>query len=154
MSTSVPNSPEEIQEIQERQAAPVVFTLPLQVAEDDIDAMNHANNVVYLRWVQAAAAAHWQAAVTAQQQADYAWVVTRHEIDYLAPALPGEELIARTWVGEVIGARFERFVEIWRRQDNLLLARARSIWVALDARTGRPRRVTVELRRRFMAHEE
>jgi len=134
--------------------APVVFALPLKVSEDDIDARGHANNVVYLRWVQEAATAHWQAGATAQQQADYAWVVARHEIDYLAPALAGEELLARTWVGEASGARFERYVEIWRPKDERLLARARSVWVALDGRTGRPRRVDAGLQRRFRAPAE
>ena len=133
----------------ERSVTPVVYEHPLIVGEDDIDGRGHANNVVYLRWAQEAATAHWRAGATAEQQADYAWVVVRHEIDYLAPALPGEALVARTWVGEASGARFERFVEIWRPQDDRLLARARSVWVALDARTGRPRRVDPDLQRRF-----
>ncbi|HZT43280.1 MAG TPA: thioesterase family protein [Chthonomonadaceae bacterium] len=130
---------------------PVVYELPLKVTEDDIDARGHANNVVYLRWVQEAATAHWRAGATARQQEDYAWVVARHEIDYLASALAGDDLVARTWVGEAAGARFERFVEIWRPQDDRLLARARSVWVALDGRTGRPRRVDSDLQRRFHA---
>jgi acyl-CoA thioester hydrolase len=126
------------------------FEITLRVAEEDIDAMNHANNVVYLRWVQEAAAAHWNAAATEAQKAEYAWVVLRHEIDYLRPALAGEELTARTHVGEVSGARFERVVEIWRPADEKLLARARSVWCALDGRTGKPRRVSDELRQRFL----
>ena len=36
---------------------------PVVVMADDIDAVGHANNVVYLRWVQEAATAHWYAAV-------------------------------------------------------------------------------------------
>jgi acyl-CoA thioester hydrolase len=128
---------------------PVVFTLPLRVEEADIDENNHVNNIVYLRWVQEVATAHWYAAATEQQQANYAWVVLRHEIDYKRPALLGEELEARTHVGEASGAKFERFVEIWRLHDNQLLARARSVWAALDANTGRPRRVEAALRERF-----
>jgi acyl-CoA thioester hydrolase len=128
---------------------PTVYEVRLEVATDDIDAMNHANNIVYLRWVQEAATAHWFAAATEQQQAEYAWVVLRHEIDYLRPALLGDELIARTHVGEATGARFVRHVEIWRQHDNQLLARARSVWAAIDRRTGRPRRVDEALRLRF-----
>jgi acyl-CoA thioester hydrolase len=141
--------PETIIEAEEGVGTPVVFTLPLRVQESDLDAMNHVNNVVYLRWVQEVAAAHWFAAATPEQQAGLVWVVMRHEIDYLRPALLGEELVARTWVGELTGARFTRHVEIWRPQDNQLLARARSVWVALDARAGRPRRVDEAVRRRF-----
>ena len=123
-----------------------VFEMSLRVVADDIDGMHHANNIVYLRWVQEVAIAHWVAVATAAQQADYAWVASRHEIDYLRPALLGDELTARTWVGEVTGARFERHVEIRRTRDGQTLARARSVWVALDVRTGRPRRIDPSLR--------
>src|SRR5690242_9107528 len=79
----------------------VVFELPFQVTEEEVDGMNHANNVVYLTWVQMAATAHWRAAATPEQQADYRWVVVRHEVDYLSPAFAEDNLLARTWVGEV-----------------------------------------------------
>ncbi len=128
---------------------PEVFELPLSVSADDIDAMNHVNNIVYVRWVQEAATAHWNAAATETQKADYAWVLLRHEIDYLAPAFLQDALIARTFVGEAQGARFERFVEILRPADSRLLARSRSVWAAIDMRAGRPRRVTADLRQRF-----
>ena len=133
----------------ESEVVPRRFVLPLQVVEADIDLMGHVNNIVYLRWVQEVATAHWNAAATEQQKADYAWVVLRHEIDYKRPALLGEALEARTYVGEASGAKFERHVEIWRIQDNQLLAKARSVWAALDAQTLRPRRVEPALRERF-----
>lgn len=133
------------------QTAPVVFELPLIVLPEDIDALGHVNNIVYLRWVQDAATAHWNASATDAQKADYVWVVVRHEIDYVAPALLGDDLIARTHVGEASGAKFDRHVEVWRRTDNKLLAKARSVWVAIDARTGRARRVGEALRLRFHA---
>ena len=66
-------------------AVPVVFELPLRMVEADIDTMGHVNNIVYLRWVQKVATAHWNAAATEQQKNDYAWVVLRHEIDLSAP---------------------------------------------------------------------
>src|ERR1051326_854326 len=137
---------------QDEGSSPVVFELPIQVLEADIDELDHVNNIVYLRWVQEVATAHWFSVVTEQQKAEYAWVVLRHEIDYLRPALLGDALVARTHVGEASGARFDRYVEIWRVKDNQMLARARSVWAALDARTGRPRRVDEALRSRFHTH--
>ncbi|HLJ57546.1 MAG TPA: thioesterase family protein [Chthonomonadaceae bacterium] len=134
--------------------AAAVFELPIAVQADDIDGRAHVNNIVYLRWVQDAAAAHWFAAATAEQQAEYVWVVVRHEIDYLRPAVLGDSLVARTHVGAASGARFDRFVEIVRSADGTVLARARSMWAALDATTGRPRRVDAALRARFMRPPE
>ena len=128
-----------------------LLELPLSVHPEDIDRLGHVNNVVYLRWVQEAATAHWRHAATAAQQEEYVWVVMRHEIDYVRPAKLGDSLVARTHVADPVGAKFDRYVEIVRVPDEQLMAKARSIWVAIDPKTGRPRRVTEELVGRFRA---
>jgi acyl-CoA thioester hydrolase len=125
------------------------FQHPIQVDPRDIDRMGHVNNVVYLRYAQDAAVAHWSAVATPEYAESLLWVVRRHEIDYLRPALPGDQLLALTWVGAADGATFERFVEITRPADERLLARVRTVWVALDAQRLRPRRVPEDLRRLF-----
>lgn len=130
-------------------ARPVRFERVLQISPDDIDELTHVNNAVYLRWVQEIATAHWRAAAPPALQAALVWVVLRHEIDYKRPALPGDEILARTWVGEATETRFERHTEIARRTDGVLLARAVSIWCPLDAATGRPRRIDPALHEYF-----
>jgi acyl-CoA thioester hydrolase len=125
------------------------FSLPITVQPSDIDALGHVNNVVYLRWMQEAAAAHWEAAAPAELRGLVSWVVVRHEIDYKAPAFDGERLVARTWVGEPAGATWERFIEIRHSQGDRLLVRGRSVYAALDRSTGRPRRVDAQLREPF-----
>ncbi len=125
------------------------FEQPVPVIPEDFDDLGHVNNVVYLRWVQDVATAHWRAAATPEQQGRYAWVAHRHEIDYKAPALPGDGIIASTWVGQAEAIRFERFVEILRASDRKLLAAARTIWVPISRTTGRPVRVDEDVRRVF-----
>ena len=66
------------------------FAHPITVTQADIDHLGHVNNVVYLRWVQETAVAHWEAAAPADAQQKYHWIVLRHEIDYRAQALPGD----------------------------------------------------------------
>ena len=127
------------------------FELPLTVGADDIDGLGHVNNVVYLRWVQQAAGAHWEAAASPAQRAAVAWVVIRHEIDYRAPAFAGERLVVRTRVGEATAATWERLSEVRRVPDDKLLAQCRSVYVALDPASGRPRRVDASLRAPFGA---
>jgi acyl-CoA thioester hydrolase len=102
-----------------------------------------------LRWVQEAATAHWTAAASAEDQASLVWVVVRHEIDYLRPAMPGDTVIVRTWVGQASKIRFNRFVELQRASDRVVLAKARSVWCPIDTRTGRPVAVSAEVRERF-----
>ena len=120
-----------------------VYELPIAVTEADIDAQRHVNNVAYLRYVQDAAVAHWQSLAPATIQARITWVVRRHEIEYFRPAGPGETLTARTWVGEPSGATWERFTELTR--DGVVLVKARTVWVAIDTETRRPRRVDREM---------
>ena len=116
---------------------------------EDIDEQNHVNNTVYLRWVQEVATAHWQAIASSEAQGEIAWVVLRHEIDYKAPASLGDEIVLRTWVGKATRLTFERFTEILRRSDGQLLSKARTLWCPINAQTGRPVRLRLEVREKF-----
>lgn len=123
------------------------FEHSLIVKAEDIDRQGHVNNVRYLQWIQDIAVAHWLSRATDEQKANITWVVMRHEIDYLRPAFENEEIAVMTWVGESQGAKWERFTEI--RRGDKVLAKAKSIWVALDSKTLRPRRVDVNLKGTF-----
>jgi acyl-CoA thioester hydrolase len=123
--------------------------LSIKVVDTDIDGLGHVNNVVYLRWVQDAATAHWFHASSPQQRSDYAWVAIRHELDYFRPAFVGDQLVARTYVGAVSGVRFERFVEIYRPADSQTLAKSRSVWVVVDPISKRPKRIDPAINRQF-----
>jgi acyl-CoA thioester hydrolase len=126
-----------------------VFEMLVPVQPADIDELNHVNNTVYLRWIQDGATAHWKSLATAEAQAAIGWVVVRHEIDYKMPANLGDEILLRTWVGEASRLKFERFTEIRRKIDNQLLAQARTLWVPIDWKTGKPTRVSADVRARF-----
>ena len=132
-------------------AAPTAerYELPIAVLPDDIDDLGHVNNVVYLRWIQDIAIAHWSAAATPEQQADIAWVALRHEIDYKLPTLLNDAVFARTWVGTADATRFERHTEIVRVADQKVAARGRTIWCPINRKTGRITRVSEAVRQRF-----
>ena len=125
------------------------YEIVLPVDAADLDQLGHVNNVTYVRWVQEAAVAHWSAVAPATDQAKIKWIVLRHEIDYLQQALPGDVVIARTWVGSASRVRFERFTELLRAGDRALLAKARTMWCPIDAERHRPVAVSAEVRSRF-----
>ena len=127
----------------------IPFETSVAVMPEDIDEQNHVNNTVYLRWVQEVATAHWQAIASSEAQGEIAWVVLRHEIDYKAPAFLDDEIVLRTWVGKATRLTFERFTEILRRSDGQLLSKARTLWCPINAQTGRPVRVPLEVREKF-----
>ena len=128
---------------------PERFPIRVRVQPADIDELGHVNNLVYLRWVQEAAIAHWTARTTEAQRAALTWVVVRHEIDYRRPAMPGDDLDVTTWVGVASRRTYERHTEIARASDGTVLAQARTLWVPLDPRTMRITEVSAEVRERF-----
>jgi acyl-CoA thioester hydrolase len=127
------------------------FELTVGVRPADIDAQNHVNNTVYLRWVQEVATAHWETRAPSDARETIGWVVLRHEIDYKTPACLGDEVVLRTWVGKATRITFERFTEMRRASDHTLLSQARTIWVPVITGTGKPMRVPPEVRALFSA---
>jgi len=126
----------------------LTFHHRVTVTDADMDELGHANNIGYLRWLQDAAVAHSTAVGL-----DYAryvelggvFVVRRHEIDYLRPALRGDELEVRTHVSSVMAAKSERRYELVRLRDEAVLARAVTTWGFVDVTSGRPMRIPTEV---------
>jgi acyl-CoA thioester hydrolase len=125
---------------------PYIFYLPIKVVPEDIDELNHVNNIVYLRYVQDAAIGHWKT-VPNEIASQIIWVARRHEIDYLKPAFLGDELTVKTWVDDFVGVKSLRHCEIMRGDE--VLARSVTHWISLDAQTFRPKRITEDVVRQF-----
>jgi acyl-CoA thioester hydrolase len=131
---------------------PAIFRLELRVADDDIDALGHANNVTFVRWIQEVALAHSAAVgfdLAAYQRLGGAFVVVRHEVDYVRPALRDDVLEARTWLSSMMTAKCLRCTELARKDDGQLLAKAVTSWGFIELATGRPKRIADEVRAAF-----
>jgi acyl-CoA thioester hydrolase len=63
--------------------------------------------------------------------------------------MPGDDIVARTWVGAADSTRFERNTEIIRARDQKVLARARTLWCPISRASGKITRVSNEIRARF-----
>ena len=128
------------------------FVLEVAVQPADIDGLGHASNQVYLRWVLEVALAHSTAlgldgaAYFARGQA---WVVRRHELTYLKPALSGDLLRVETRVTGMSAASSVRRTRILRPADGALLLEAATDWVYVDIPRGRPARIPTDVRSRF-----
>lgn len=117
-----------------------VFTIKRIVESSEIDTLNHVNNVVYVKWMEQVATAHWYELTKDHPLPDYVWVVTRHEIDYFKQAVLGDEITMKTWVGKTKGFKSERHIEFYKNKR--LLVKAKTIWAMLDAKTFKPTRIT------------
>ena len=130
-----------------------IFEMALTAAPEHIDELGHVNNAVWVQWIQQVAVAHWEAVADAAHKAAFFWVVVRHEIDYLRPAHAGDQVIARTWVGDAPqGARFDRYIE-FAGPDRKVCVRAKTSWAIIDKASGRPIRVPSEVIAPFLSTE-
>ena len=130
-----------------------VLEFEQRVAPEEIDGLGHVNNQVYLDWFMSAATKHSALAgwpVDKMITAGEGWVVRRHEIDYLAPVLPGDKVRMRTWVETAERASSERQYELVRVADGKLVCRGSTIWVWINFKTGRPTRIPEAVVRDFM----
>lgn len=121
------------------------FEIEIEVKVNDIDELNHVNNVVYVQWIQDVAKAHWESLATKAIQDKYIWVVLRHEVDYLGQAILGNELIAKTWVSWSEGVRSERQVEIRNKETGKVIVKSKTLWCLLDKVTRRPKRIESDI---------
>jgi len=131
---------------------PAIYEHTLLVTADEIDRLGHVNNLVYLRWMQAAALAH--SAVQGwpperYEQLGAGWVVRSHEIKYLQPAYADQAIVVCTWVADMTKVASTRRYKIVRAADQALLASAATQWAFVDYSTGTLKRIPEEVWQAF-----
>lgn len=126
------------------------FSLTFTAEPEHIDQMGHVNNAVWVQWMEALATAHWEAVAPAEHLARYAWVVTRHEIDYRGNIRESERVTGETFIPEgPSGARFDRRVD-FRNAAGKVIVSARTTWAMIDITSGRLMRVPPEVAAPFV----
>lgn len=126
---------------------PGIFRMRRRVEWRDIDEAQHVNNANYLAYIedcnaQVAVAHNWS--LPRLLAAGLGIVARRYRIEYLEPAVMGDELEVTTFVAEVKRSSAVRFYEVIRVRDHKVLARAQVLWVFVDLASGRPRRIPAE----------
>ena len=125
------------------------FEKIITVTQEDLDQLNHVNNVRYVQWVQDIAKAHWMLRAPNQILADYFWVLVRHTIDYKNQAVLGDILKLKTYVLNSEGVTSVRMVEIFNASTNKLLVKSETKWCFMDKKTYRPTRILAEVANLF-----
>ena len=128
------------------------FEYPHVVTHDEIDELDHAGNIHYIKWMQEAAIAHsaangWPAERYIELGAG--WVVRSHDITYVKPAFEGDSIIVRTWVSSARAVTSLRRYEILRNGEELL-ATARTDWAFVNYARQKPIRIPEEVASCFM----
>jgi acyl-CoA thioester hydrolase len=131
---------------------PRILIHHLDVPEEVIDTNRHVSNLAYVRWMQDIAIMHSTARgwpVERYEATGTAWVVRSHYVEYLRPAFAGERLTLLTWVSDIRSRSSTRRYLFWRALDRVEIAKAETVWVFVDARTGRAREISPEMREAF-----
>lgn len=116
--------------------------------EGDIDGFNHVNNARYIDWANEIAWLHSDA--LGLSMADYrrlgvGCVVWRHEFDYVAPVVLGDEIDVATWIAENDNrVRLIRAYEMRNAATGRVVFRGRTVFVSIDMNTGKPARMPKE----------
>lgn len=132
----------------------VAYTRSFTARAEHIDELGHVNNTVWVQWIQDIATAHWDAAARPQDNAQFFWVVVRHEIDYRGNIAEGESVTGETWIdGPAQGAKSDRRVD-FRNAAGKVIVSARTTWAMLDRSSQRLVRVRPEVIAPFQLSED
>lgn len=148
-------------------AASVRLHIPIHLRWGDLDAFNHVNNTSMLKLLEEARVrAFWRPAAGEQAPGTAVLdsgidegvltLIARQEIEYLAPVpYQRHALEVQMWFGKLGGSSVEVCYEVFNGPENgerVLYARSTAIIVLVDAGTGRPTRLTTEMRDAWEPH--
>ena len=120
------------------------FAMRRKVMWQEIDVVGHVNNAQYLAYIsdcgfEVAEAFGWSGARL--QAAGFGVLVRQHHIEYLEPAVLGDELEVATWLYNVRRATAWRVYTINRVRDGAAVARADVYYAFVNLQTGLPSRL-------------
>ena len=120
-----------------------VYRARFTVPPEALDANGHVNNVVWVQWMQDHATAHSDecGGSAAMESAGGTWVARSHHVDYLAPAVAGDEICVATWVLDFRRASSRRRYRFTAADTGRLLVLGETHWVFIDRQSLRPRTV-------------
>jgi acyl-CoA thioester hydrolase len=127
------------------------FSMTFTALPEHIDANGHVNNTVWVQWMEDLATAHWMRDARPEDVAVYAWVVTRHEIDYRGNVAEGEQVTGTTEIREgPSGARFDRHFTFTNAAGKAIV-RAKTTWAMVERQGWRVMRVPPEVAAPFLS---
>ncbi len=122
-----------------------LFEQVITVEEKHLDALGHVNNVVYMSWMQDVALAHSTALGLGMNEYltfNHAMVASEHHVKYRKPCFAGDELILRTWLGELTAFATTRHYLFYRKQDRTVVFQAQSLFVCVELSSGKIKRLS------------
>jgi len=127
-----------------------IYSEIFDVVPNDLDDLNHVNNIRYVEWIQDISKKHWAQVTSREIQESMIWVVRNHNITYHKSAVLGNTINISTYIKSNNGPISTRIVEIKNNNTDELLVKAVTEWCLLDSKTFRPKRVPKEIQALFL----
>jgi acyl-CoA thioester hydrolase len=124
------------------------YTKKIRVQEEDLDELQHVNNVRYVQWIQDISKEHWMQVAVPPYRDSAVWVVRSHNIHYKNAAVLGDTIILKTYIQTTRGALSTRVVEM-NKENGELLVHSKTEWALLNSETLRPMRISEAISQLF-----
>ncbi len=127
-----------------------VHSKTIQVTKDDLDELEHVNNVRYVQWIQDISKEHWLGVASPDILKGSFWVVRHHDIHYKRAAVLGDTIHIKTYITATKGALSFRVVEMSDATNGSMLVYSKTAWCLINANTLKPMRITDAISRLFL----
>ena len=125
------------------------YSIVKTVTKEDLDDLNHVNNVVYVDWIQEVSKKHWEV-VSKNITSPYIWVVRRHDITYYGAAKLDDDVLVSTSVRDSKGPISYRKVHMQDNNTGKVLVKSLTEWCLLNSKTLKPIRVPENIKNLFL----
>lgn len=130
------------------------FSVVEQVRFGDLDAMQHLNNVEFLRYFETARIAYLGSLFPDQTptvRSDFGWIFAECHISYRSPANFGEHVRTAIEPGDVGRSSLRLTFTMTADEDGRLLAEGYGVLVGYDYAEGRSKPIPDQVRERLRA---
>jgi len=134
--------------------APAAFSILQRVRFGDLDAMQHLNNVEFLRYFESARIAYLQQLLPEHDPTvrdKFGWILAECHIRYRSPGFFDEVLRIFIRPGELRRSSFELLFEIRGEDDDRLVAEGSGTMVGYDYSAARAEAIPDDIRERLAA---
>jgi acyl-CoA thioester hydrolase len=130
------------------------FSVPIEVRFNELDAMGHVNNAVYLTYFEVARNAFWLSLRGGNSYRDLNFIVVHTECDYRSPANFGEVLDVFVRIAEMKNSSFVVEYQIIERRSKRIVASGRTVQALYDYDEQRVLPIPDDLRQSVSAFED
>lgn len=128
------------------------FSDPIQVRYSDMDMLGHANNAVYLTYLELARLDYFRQ-VSSRHWDEVALVLAHAELDFRIPLTPGIEPVVRIRTTKLGTTSLTMDNLITDTTGERIFFSAATVMVAIDTTSGRPTPIPDDEKRKIISYE-